>query len=74
MKTIIEMFDPNNSNHIKAWIHLSNKGEWPKGFIPKDKVEFPPNWQVALVFKLAQAHVDNFKAKSKPISFFSIVK
>jgi len=62
MKTIIEWFDPWNITHMRAYIYFQENGHWPKDFIPED-VEFPTNWHITLLSKLADAWVEHFKDK-----------
>ena len=53
---IIEWFDPQNLEHVKAYKHLMDKGFWPKGFIPSE-IEFFSTWQAGLAFKIARQYV-----------------
>lgn len=51
-----EWFDPTNIVHLNAWRHLTLKGEWPEGFIPKH-VTFFGSWQTSLMAKMAEEWV-----------------
>lgn len=53
---ISEWFDPCVMAHVRAYKHLSDKGEWPKGFVPEG-LEFPPGWQIIIQAKLAREWV-----------------
>jgi hypothetical protein len=51
--TIIEWFDPNNAEHIKAYHHLENSGAWPQDFIPEfNNKFFPTGWHIMLQTKI----------------------
>ena len=54
--TIVDFFDIHDFEHIKAWKHLCEHGQWPEGFIPEGTV-FQPMWQVLLADKMADAWV-----------------
>ena len=55
--TIIEWFDPNNIEHLRAFQQLNNTGVWPTGVAPTG-IEFNHLWQVTLTAKLADAYLD----------------
>jgi hypothetical protein len=61
--TIIEFFDPNNIEHIKAFVHLQNTGIWPNYFITTD-ITFPLLWQTTLMSKMTDKWVE-YKLKGK---------
>jgi len=55
--TIVEWFDVNSLDHLKAWVTLENTGMWPEDFIPKDIV-FPTDfWHISIVYRLADAYM-----------------
>jgi hypothetical protein len=56
--TIVQWFDPENIQHIKAYKHLMVTGVWPEGFIPRG-IEFPPTWQIELIGKMANLWIDS---------------
>jgi len=56
-KNLVEWFDVNNFDHIKAYNHLLIHGCWPEDFLPED-IEIPNVWQVGLANKLANAYVE----------------
>ena len=49
---ILKWFDIKKKEHLEAYNHLRQTGEWPKNFIP-DGIEFRLNWQVLLMAKFA---------------------
>jgi len=55
--TIVDFFDPNDIEHIKAYRHLELTGTWPEDFLP-NSAEFFPGWQIAIEMKLASAYVN----------------
>lgn len=55
---IIEFFDEDDINHLKAYKHLLDTGMWPKGFVPEG-TEFPPVWQILIANTLANAWLDH---------------
>ena len=55
---IMEWFDPENIDHLKAYKHLMDTGMWPEGFIP-DNIEIPVSWNTHLVYKMANLWVMN---------------
>jgi len=54
---ITDWFDIENKEHMEAYDHLRQTGEWPKGFIPRD-ITFIPEWTIILIHKLANAYID----------------
>lgn len=54
---IVEWFDINNIEHLKAYRTLMVNGAWPLGFIPND-INFSPIWQLVLAYKLSNAYID----------------
>jgi len=59
---IVDWFDCDNEEHLRAYVTLQNKGVWPHGFITS-VIEFSDHWQVALMAKLANAYVDLMLSK-----------
>ena len=59
---LVEFFDPDNIDHIKALLELSNTGTWPKGFIP-DHVTFKSTWLHQLYIKLGDRWVKHILEK-----------
>jgi len=55
---IQEWFNPENEEHLKAYLHLEKTGCWPKGFIP-DNMDFSPCWQVRLIDKMANLWIES---------------
>lgn len=53
---IWDWFDIKNIEHLKAYRHLEDNGQWPKGFIPKD-VKFGSSWSVILKGIMASEYV-----------------
>lgn len=53
---IDEWFDPHNIDHLKAYNHLRNYGEWPRDFLPDD-LEYVFSWQMILMSKIANAYI-----------------
>jgi len=53
---IVDWFDINNFQHLRAWKYLEKTGSWPKGFIPEG-MQFPIAWQVLITGKLANAYL-----------------
>ena len=54
---IEDLFDAHNLNHLAAYRHLQNTGQWPKDFIPKE-TEFSSMWNILILSKLANAWLD----------------
>lgn len=54
--TILDWFDIENIEHLKAYKHLQATGVWPKGFLPKD-ITFEPAWTIALSGRLADRFI-----------------
>ena len=55
--TILDWFDVNNIEHLKAYKHLQDTGTWPKGFIPEDN-EFVALQTTILANRLAGRYVE----------------
>lgn len=55
---IVDWFDPDNIEHLKAYQHLAETGLWPKGFIPED-IKFPTSWCIMLNMRLASKYVES---------------
>jgi len=53
---IIEFFDIENKEHLKAYAELQNKGRWPKRFIPKGTT-FRVQWSLTLLYKMTAAYM-----------------
>lgn len=54
---ILDFFDVENTEHIKAFDHFLVESSWPKGFIP-DNVTFNSNWTNVITAELASAYID----------------
>ena len=48
---IVDWFDPENMDHLKAYLHLQKTGTWPEGFIP-DNIIRGSGWAVTLMAKM----------------------
>jgi hypothetical protein len=55
-QSIVDFFDVNNVDHIKAYDTLEKTGMWPIGFI-SDDINFPNNWHILLTFKMTDAWI-----------------
>ncbi len=53
---IWDWFDIKNKEHLKAYRHLQDTGQWPRGFIPHD-IEFGQGWQIILKGIMAAEYV-----------------
>jgi len=51
--TIVDWFDPNSTEHVKAYHFLETAGFWPEGFLPKD-IEIPSTWHFSILGKMAK--------------------
>jgi len=60
---IVDLFDPKDLDHLRAYNHLKNHGTWPIGFIPED-TQFDAVWQILLLAKIANEYI-NEKLLSK---------
>lgn len=54
--TIVEFFDIHNTDHLVAWRHLSNTGNWPENFLPEN-IKFPILWQIEIRDKMVEAWI-----------------
>lgn len=54
--SIIDWFDPNNIEHLKAYRELEHIGMWPKDFLPEN-ILFTPTWNVGIMNKLADCYL-----------------
>lgn len=54
---IIDWFDPENLEHLRAYRHLQNFGSWPKGFLPDD-IEIPVLWSTMIESKIVDFFID----------------
>jgi hypothetical protein len=56
---ILEFFDVNNIDHLKAFDFLSKQSHWPTGFIPKD-VTFDKSmgWHLLLESRMADKWIE----------------
>ena len=61
---IIEFFDPQVTKHLRAYKYLEEHGSWPRGFIDED-ITFSPIWQVVILSKIADAHIENLLQEEK---------
>ncbi len=50
--SIVDWFDPNNIEHLKAYRELEHTGIWPKEFLPEN-ILFTQVWHVGIACKLA---------------------
>jgi hypothetical protein len=53
-----EWFDISNRDHLKAYKHLLDEGEWPKHFIPADVQMEQPNWQQLLDHRIVKRYIE----------------
>lgn len=58
MDNIIDFFDEDDINHLKAYKHLCDTGCWPENFVPEG-TEFPTSWHFIIAYKLANAYLDH---------------
>ena len=56
--TILDWFDIDNIEHLKAYKHLRATGCWPKDFLPKDITTFESMWISRLSDRLADRYVE----------------
>lgn len=63
---ILEWFDPDNKEHIRAYSQMCNTGAWPEGFIDWDHIVFPRDWHTLLSFKLADNWVKYMLKRDEP--------
>ena len=56
MTTIAEWFEPYNCEHLRAFQHLDDVGEWPKDFLPSE-IEWPRHWHYSLCEKIAKCWI-----------------
>ena len=54
---LLDWFDPDNIEHLKAYKHLMKTGIWPKDFIPED-IKFPTNWHVVLMSIFTDKYIE----------------
>jgi hypothetical protein len=52
---IIDFFDPYNFDHLQAYRHLEEHGQWPQGFLPDDIELDSGPWVISLIKKMALA-------------------
>lgn len=58
--TIVEFFDPEDTEHLKAYKHLEETGVWPEWFFEKLKgLEFSSAWYSSLAFKIARKFLND---------------
>lgn len=55
--TILDWFEVENIEHLKAYRHLQDTGSWPKDFIPKNN-EFVSLQTTILANRLADRYVE----------------
>jgi len=55
---LVEWFDVNNMEHLRAYRELARTGFWPVDFIPENVV-LSGAWIVGLTSLLASAYVDS---------------
>ena len=56
MRSIVDVFDPDNIDHIRAYKVVMDTGMWPKGFIPDDVI-LGRAWAIFLADKIAERWV-----------------
>ena len=56
-QSIVELFDPSNVEHIKAYNELRKTGIMSIDIFPVDVVR-DSMWQVGLAYKITNYHVD----------------
>ncbi len=54
--SIVDWFDPNNIEHIKAYQTLERTGMWPKDFLPEN-ILLTDTWQVGIMAKIASCWI-----------------
>ena len=58
-QNLVDFFDPENIDHIRAYDDLHSTGKWPTWFWNKIKdMEISPNWNVMIMAKLADAWIE----------------
>lgn len=65
--SIVDWFDPNNVEHIKAFQFLEQRCYWP-GYFILPPVTYPANWQVAIYAKIARMYIDKMVKTAKAFS------
>lgn len=55
-----DWFDPYNKEHMEAFVHLNETGNWPDNFLPVD-IEILPNWQLVLIGKMADCWLEHYE-------------
>lgn len=53
-KSIIDWFNPSDPAHMRIWITMEKTGVFSRDNVP-DGIEFPINWQIMIVAKIARA-------------------
>jgi hypothetical protein len=61
---IVDWFEPYNLEHLRQYRRFEKFGNWGFEFIP-EYVEFTTGWQIGLVAKLANAHLDRALGKEE---------
>ncbi len=56
---ILDYFDVNDIDHIRAYRNLQETGMWPEGFIPEGTTFPPYAWQSSIAMMLADAWVSH---------------
>jgi len=59
--SIVEYFDVQNIEHLKAYQHLQNTGSWPENFydtMTELNIDIPIGWSLLLTSKLADAYIN----------------
>ena len=61
IEKLLDFFDPYNQEHLNAYKYLQDMGTWPEDFynlmIERD-IPLPPNWQIIIQSKIADAWID----------------
>lgn len=66
MMSIVDYFDPHDSDHIVAYDELRTNGSWPEWFykeIKSNNLSLPSNWHFEITCKMADAWIDRKLSK-----------
>jgi len=64
-QSVADWFDPNDPVHMGLWIHLEKTGVFRREGLPED-LEFPINWQIMIIAKLARYWTNLFPVGENP--------
>ena len=56
--TILEYFDVEHTEHLRAFAYLRETDRWPEGFVP-ESTEFPMRWFEQLALQMADRWVQH---------------